>query len=45
MSLNDEFKRQLEYKAKNFGCEIIIADRFYPSFIHQVKPVLTVVLR
>ena len=26
-----EFKRQLEYKAKKFGCEIIIADRFYPS--------------
>lgn len=26
-----EFKRQLEYKAKKFGCEIIVADRFYPS--------------
>jgi putative transposase len=26
-----EFKRQLDYKAKKFGCEIIIADRFYPS--------------
>ena len=26
-----EFKRQLEYKAKKFGCQIIIADRFYPS--------------
>lgn len=26
-----EFKRQLEYKAKKFGCEVIIADRFYPS--------------
>ena len=26
-----EFKRQLEYKAKKFGCEIIIADRWYPS--------------
>ncbi|MHC5937420.1 RNA-guided endonuclease InsQ/TnpB family protein [Nostoc sp.] len=26
-----EFRRQLEYKAKKFGCEIIIADRFYPS--------------
>ncbi|MDH6100582.1 transposase, partial [Anabaenopsis sp. FSS-46] len=26
-----EFKRQLEYKAKKFGGEIIIADRFYPS--------------
>ncbi|MGI2904208.1 RNA-guided endonuclease InsQ/TnpB family protein, partial [Tolypothrix sp. VBCCA 56010] len=26
-----EFKRQLEYKAKKFGCEIIIADRWFPS--------------
>ncbi|MEH2350551.1 MAG: RNA-guided endonuclease TnpB family protein [Nostoc sp.] len=26
-----EFKRQLEYKALLFGCEIIIADRWYPS--------------
>ncbi len=26
-----EFKRQLEYKAKKFGSEIIIADRWYPS--------------
>jgi putative transposase len=26
-----EFKRQLEYKAKKFGCEIIIADHWYPS--------------
>ncbi|MDB9540622.1 transposase [Anabaenopsis tanganyikae CS-531] len=26
-----ELKRQLEYKAKKFGCEIIVADRFYPS--------------
>jgi putative transposase len=26
-----EFKRQLEYKAKKFGCEIIIASRWYPS--------------
>ena len=26
-----EFKRQLEYKARKFGCEIVIADRFYPS--------------
>jgi putative transposase len=26
-----EFKRQLEYKAKKFGCEIIIIDRWYPS--------------
>lgn len=26
-----ELKRQLEYKAKKFGCEIFIADRWYPS--------------
>ncbi|MGH1397378.1 MAG: RNA-guided endonuclease InsQ/TnpB family protein, partial [Trichormus sp.] len=26
-----EFKRQLEYKAQKFGCEIIIIDRWYPS--------------
>jgi len=26
-----EFKRQLEYKAKKFGCEIIIAERWFPS--------------
>ncbi|MEH1841664.1 MAG: zinc ribbon domain-containing protein [Nostoc sp.] len=26
-----EFRRQLEYKAKKFGCEIIIADHWYPS--------------
>ncbi|MDJ0615920.1 MAG: RNA-guided endonuclease TnpB family protein [Calothrix sp. MO_192.B10] len=26
-----EFKRQLEYKSKKFGCELIIADRWYPS--------------
>jgi putative transposase len=26
-----EFTRQLEYKAKKFGCKIIIADRWYPS--------------
>ncbi len=26
-----EFKRQLEYKAKKFGCEIIIANRWFPS--------------
>jgi putative transposase len=26
-----EFKRQLEYKAKKFGCEVIIADRWFPS--------------
>ncbi|WP_302850059.1 zinc ribbon domain-containing protein [Sphaerospermopsis torques-reginae] len=23
--------KELEYKTKKFGCEIIIADRFYPS--------------
>jgi putative transposase len=26
-----EFKRLLGYKAKKFGCEIIIADRWFPS--------------
>ncbi len=26
-----EFRFQLEYKAKKFGCEIIIADRWFPS--------------
>ncbi|MDP5338524.1 MAG: transposase, partial [Nodularia sp. (in: cyanobacteria)] len=26
-----EFQRQLEYKSEKFGCEIIIADRWYPS--------------
>ncbi|WP_375494556.1 RNA-guided endonuclease InsQ/TnpB family protein [uncultured Nostoc sp.] len=26
-----ELKRQLEYKAKKFGCEIIIASRWFPS--------------
>lgn len=26
-----EFRRQLEYKAKKFGSEIILAGRFYPS--------------
>ncbi|RTK96782.1 MAG: transposase [Neisseriaceae bacterium] len=26
-----EFRRQLEYKGKWYGCEIIIADRFFPS--------------
>lgn len=26
-----EFKRQLEYKAKKFGCEIVVADRWFPS--------------
>ncbi len=26
-----ELKRQLEYKAKKFGCEVIIADRWFPS--------------
>jgi len=26
-----EFRRQLEYKSKMFGNELIIADRFYPS--------------
>ncbi|BAY03774.1 zinc ribbon domain-containing protein [Anabaena sp. PCC 7938] len=27
----NEFKHQLEYEAKKFGSEIIIADRWYPS--------------
>lgn len=26
-----EFRRQLEYKGKWYGCEIVVADRFYPS--------------
>jgi putative transposase len=26
-----EFRRQLEYKGKWYGCEIILADRFFPS--------------
>jgi putative transposase len=26
-----EFRRQLEYKAKKFGCAIIIASRWFPS--------------
>lgn len=26
-----EFRRQLEYKAKKFGCQLIFADRWYPS--------------
>ncbi len=26
-----EFKRQLEYKAKLYGCQLVVADRFYPS--------------
>lgn len=26
-----EFRRQLEYKGKWYNCEIVIADRFYPS--------------
>ncbi len=26
-----ELKRQLEYKAKKFGCKLIIADRWFPS--------------
>ena len=27
----DEFKRQLVYKGKWYGCEVLLADRFYPS--------------
>ena len=26
-----EFRRQLEYKGKWYGCEIVVADRFFPS--------------
>jgi putative transposase len=26
-----EFRRQLEYKSKLYGCEVVIADRFFPS--------------
>jgi putative transposase len=26
-----EFKRQLEYKARKFGCEIIVVSRWFPS--------------
>ncbi|MEG3966389.1 zinc ribbon domain-containing protein [Microcoleus sp. T2B6] len=26
-----EFKRQLEYKAKKFGCKVIVADRWFSS--------------
>jgi putative transposase len=26
-----EFRRQLEYKSKIYGCKIVVADRFFPS--------------
>lgn len=26
-----EFRRQLEYKSKWYGCELVVADRFFPS--------------
>jgi len=26
-----EFRRQLEYKAQLYGCQLVVADRFYPS--------------
>jgi putative transposase len=26
-----EFKRQMEYKGRWYGCQVILADRFYPS--------------
>ncbi len=26
-----EFRQQLEYKCKLYGCELMIAERFYPS--------------
>lgn len=27
----DEFRRQLEYKTKKYGIELVLADRWYPS--------------
>ena len=41
-----EFRRQLSYKAAWYGCEILIADRFYPSTkrcsrCEAVKPVMS----
>ena len=41
-----EFRRQLSYKAAWYGCEILIADRFYPSTKRcsrcgEVKPVMS----
>ena len=40
-----EFRRQLEYKGAWYGCEALVADRFYPSTKRcsqcgQVKPVM-----
>jgi putative transposase len=40
-----EFRRQLRYKGAWYGCEVLIADRYYPSSKRcsscgQVKPVL-----
>jgi transposase, IS605 OrfB family, central region len=32
-----EFKRQLEYKAKKFGCEIVIADPWFPPLQNLFK--------
>lgn len=41
-----EFRRQLEYKAKLYGSEVIVVPRFYPSSktcsnCHRVKENLT----
>jgi putative transposase len=40
-----EFRRQLQYKGSWYGCEVLLADRFYPSTKRcsqcgQLKPVL-----
>ena len=41
-----EFRRQLSYKGEWYGCEVLVADRFYPSSKRcsdcgQIKPGLT----
>jgi len=40
-----EFRRQLEYKGQWYGCQVLLADRFYPSTKRcsqcgQLKPVM-----
>lgn len=40
-----EFRRQLEYKGQWYGCQVLLADRFYPSTKRcsqcgQIKPVM-----
>jgi putative transposase len=40
-----EFRRQLQYKGQWYGCEVLLADRFYPSTKRcsqcgQIKPVM-----